>query len=71
MGTAPLARYRLPSVLRTTVAVMPGPTNEDGIAILPELAHIAFRIAPWLRVDIAPDILTAREPGDDFARGGR
>ena len=71
VGTAPLAHYRLPAVLRDTVAVMPGPTSEDGIAILPELARMAHRMAPWLRVDIAPEILTARKRGDDFARGGR
>ena len=68
VGTAPLARYRLPSCMRGDTLIAPGPANGDGLAMLPRLAEIADRIAPWMPIHIVPRILTKRLDGDDFLR---
>jgi hypothetical protein len=68
VGTAPLARYRLPAGLRGTVLVAPAATNDDGLAILPALAALADRMLPWCPVNVLPNVLGAVVDGDDFAR---
>ncbi len=68
VGTAPLARYRLPAGLRGTVLVSPAATNEDGLAMLPALAILADRMLPWCPVHVVPNVLRATSQGDDFAR---
>lgn len=68
VGSAPLTKYRLPASLRDDTLIAPGPTNQDGLAMLPALAQIADRIAPWVPVHVVPQILRKRQEGYDFAR---
>ncbi len=68
VGSAPLARYRLPASLRGDTLIIPSATNGDGLAMLPVLAQVADRIAPWVPVHIVPQILRKRREGYDFAR---
>ncbi len=68
VGSAPLARYRLPKSLRGSTLVAPEYGDTDGLAMLPQLAVHADRIAPWLAVHIVPKLLTRRRDGDDFGR---
>ena len=68
VGTAPLAKYRLPTSMRGDKLIAPSVSNEDGLAVLPQLAKIADRIAPWLPIHIVPQILKKRSEGNDFAR---
>ena len=67
VGTCPLARYRLPEAVRGRVAIIPGSTDTDGLAMLPTLALIADRMAPWLDVHVVPAILR-KDFDDDFGR---
>ncbi len=69
VGSAPLARYRLPASLRSDTLVTPESADTDGLAILPQLALHAERIAPWLSVHVVPKLLTKRRENDDFGRG--
>ena len=46
VGSAPLARYRLPKSLRDSTLVVPESADTDGLAILPQLSVHADRIAP-------------------------
>ncbi|MGI4850676.1 MAG: hypothetical protein ACRYGR_01880, partial [Janthinobacterium lividum] len=68
VGTAPLARYRLPARVREDTLIAPSSTNADGLLMLPMLAEIADRVAPWVAVHIVPRILRKRTQGNDFAR---
>ena len=68
VGTAPLARYRLPAGLRGAILVAPAATNKDGLAMLPVLAALADRMLPWCPVHVLPHVLRAVTDGDDFAR---
>lgn len=69
VGSAPLARYRLPASLRSDTLVAPESADTDGLAILPQLAIHAERIAPWLAVHVVPKVLSRRREHDDFGRG--
>ena len=62
VGTAPLAAYYLPASHRADTAVMPGPGRPDGVRMLPLLAEMSERMAPWVRVDIVPAILSTGDP---------
>ena len=68
VGSAPLARYRLPSGLREHHLIAPSCTHDDGLLALPQLAAISHRIAPWLAVHVVPTILCQEREGDDFGR---
>ena len=68
VGTAPLARYRLPEGLRGGTLIAPGAANGDGLSMLPELAVIADRLAPWVAVHVVPQILRRRRQEYDFGR---
>ena len=69
VGSCPLARYRLPEPLRGSVAVIPASTDADGLSMLPTLAAILDRIAPWLGAHIVPDVI--RRVTDGNAEFGR
>ncbi len=68
VGTAPLARYRLPKSLRAHTLVVPDSGDADTQARLPELAALADRIAPWVAVHLVPRILSRRNGDDDYGR---
>lgn len=68
VGSAPLARYKLPTSLRGDYLIAPAATHEDGLLSLPQLAVIADRVAPWLAVHVVPEILCGIRPGNDFGR---
>jgi hypothetical protein len=68
VGRCALARYRVPEALRESVLITAAPTNDDGLAVLPRLAEIAERIAPWVTVHIVPRLLRRDAPQEDYGR---
>lgn len=69
VGRCPLGRYRLPESLRGRLLVAPEATNTEGIAMLPALAEVADRMAPWLEVHVPPNLLRRCPQGDAFGHG--
>ena len=69
VGSCPLGRYRLPEAFRGSTVVAPASGDEDGVAVLPGLARLLDRMAPWLKAHMVPRILTARDSCSlDFGR---
>lgn len=70
VGSAPLARYRLPADVREDILIMPGDVPSTAIASLDYLATLADRMAPWVRVHCVPKGLTRMDGRDDFGSWG-
>jgi hypothetical protein len=64
VGTCPLDRYRLPKACRDLAVVVPGDLRADTAEVLPLLAEIADRVAPWVEVHIVPAFLRVASDSD-------
>ena len=71
VASVPLARYRLPEFAREHALVAADGGNSEARAVLPLLAEVADRMAPWVSVHVVPRTLSPRDECDREAGGPR